>query len=172
MKQKLWDMLNRFGMPVTMIVLGTVLIVSPDTASALISKIIGWILTAAGIGSGIGALVSSNKRVSKIFWALICLAIGGVLVAQPLLLAKNIGRFLGILLAIEGGDTLRNSSKILGWIILAAAAALIFAPMSASRLVLSLCGVIVLVIGIATLADRAKGYKRLNGSKDDIIDAL
>lgn len=172
MKRKLWDMLNRVGMPVTMILLGAVLVFSPDTASALISKIIGWVLTAAGVGSGIGALVSSQRRVSRVFWALICLSVGGVLVAKPLLLVKNIGRFLGILLAIEGGDTLRKGSKVLGWIILAAAAALVFAPMSASRLVLSLCGIVVLVIGIAMLVDRFRGTKRLNGPKDDIIDAL
>jgi len=171
MKQKFSDILNRFGMPVTMIVLGSVLLFSPDTASALISKIIGWILTTAGVVIGISALFSQRKA-GKIFWALACLSIGGVLAAKPLLLAKNIGRFLGILLAIEGGDTLRNGSKLLGGVILLAALGLIFAPMSASRLVLSLCGLVVLVIGVATLLDQLRGPKRLKGKKDDIIDAL
>ena len=44
--------------------------------------------------------------------------------------------------------------------------------MSASRLVLSLCGLVVLVIGVATLIDRFKRPKRLKNGKDDIIDAL
>lgn len=171
MKQKIWDIVNRFGMPVTMIVLGGVLTFSPDTASALISKIIGWVLTAAGVCFGIGALTSQEKA-GKVFWAVVCLSLGSVLVARPLLLAKNIGRFLGILLAIEGGEALRRGSKALGWIALAAAVGLVFSPMAASRLVLRLCGVAVLVIGAAMLADRTRGQKRLGKAKDDIIDAL
>lgn len=171
MKKKVLDMINLLGMPVTMIVMGVVLTFSPDTASALVSKMIGWVLTAGGVCFGLGALFSQRKA-GKIFWALVCFSIGGVLVSRPLLLAKNIGRFLGVLLAIEGGDTLRNGSKLLGMLILLAALGLIFAPMSASRLVLSLCGLVVLVIGVATLVDRFKRPSRLKSGKDDIIDAL
>ena len=171
MKQKVIDTVNRLGMPVTMIVIGAVLTFSPDTASAMISKILGWVLTAAGVCYGIGALFSQRKA-GKIFWAVVFFGIGGVLVAKPLLLAKNIGRFLGVFLAIEGGDTLRCGSKLLGFVVLLAALGLIFAPMSASRLVLSLCGLVVLAVGIATLVDRIKGKRRLKSGKDDIIDAL
>lgn len=171
MKKKMLDMINLLGMPVTMIVTGVVLTFSPDTASALVSKLIGWVLTGGGVCFGIGA-VFSQRKAGKIFWAIMCIGIGGVLVSRPLLLAKNIGRFLGVLLAIEGGDTLRNGSKLLGMLILLAALGLIFAPMSASRLVLSLCGLVVLVIGVATLIDRFKRTRLLKSGKDDIIDAL
>ena len=172
-KTKLWNILNRFGMPVTLMLLGAVLLVNPDSASILISRLLGWLLTAAGVGYGIFALLSHERRVSRILWGGAALILGSVLLASPLLLVRNLGRFLGILLAIEGGDCLRKERHLFGGILLLAAIALVFAPMTASRLVFSGCGLVVLGIGIAMLADRRKSKKYLDAGEDpNIIDAL
>ena len=50
---------------------------------------------------------------------------------------------------------------------------LILLPMTTSRLMFSLCGLVVLIIGIVMLLDRLRDRKRLNEPEDpNIIDAL
>ena len=169
-KLKFMDAVNRFGMPVTTIVLGLILLIVPDSASVVIAYGIGGILIFGGIVFAIGALL--DQSLSKGFWALACLSIGGTLMGNPLLLARNLGRFLGVWLAIEGGVCLRKGNRIFGVMILVAAVALILSPMTLSRLVFSLCGLVVLIIGIGMLADRLKNQKRLHKGDDNIIDAL
>lgn len=167
---KFSEAVNQFGMSVTMILLGLILLLVPDSASVIIAYLIGGILTLGGIVFAIGALL--NRSISKGFWAFVCLGLGSVLSGNPLLLARNLGRFLGILLAVEGGDCLRKGNRVFGVIILGAAIALVVSPMALSRLVFSLCGLVVLFIGIGMLADRLKHRKKLPRGDDNIIDAL
>ncbi len=161
---------NQYGMAVTTILLGLILLLVPDSASVIIAYGIGGILTLGGIVFVIGALL--DRSFFKGFWALACLSIGGTLMGNPLLLARNLGRFLGIWLAIEGGDCLRKGNRVFGWVILIAAVVLVLSPMTLSRLVFSLCGLVVLFIGIGMLIDRLKNQKRLHKGDDNIIDAL
>ena len=169
-KRKFLDAVNRFGMPVTTIILGLILLLVPDSASVVIAYGIGGILSLGGIVFVIGALL--DRSFSKGFWALACLSIGSTLMGNPLLLARNLGRFLGVLLAIEGGSCLRKGNRVFGMVILAAAVALVLSPMTLSRLVFSLCGVVVLLIGIGMFIDRLKNQRYLSKGDDNIIDAL
>ena len=172
-RSKISALLNRFGMPVTLMLFGLLLLVFPDSAAILIAKVLGWILSAAGMFSLIAALSSSRSRVSKGIGAAVCLLIGSTLLAQPLLLAKNIGRFLGVLLAIEGGNCMRKDGSLMGAALLAAAAGLVFAPITLSRIVFSMCGAVVLVIGIVMFISRTKERRYLeDGGDPNIIDAL
>lgn len=170
-KAKFSEAVNQLGMPVTLMVFGLLLLIFPDSASVIIAYGVGGVLLLAGIILGICALL--DRRFSQILWCLVCLSLGGTLVGSPLLLARNVGHFLGILLAIEGGSCLRKGSRVFGTLLLAAAAVLVFAPMALSRLVFSLCGLVVLVIGAAMLLDRLKHLRYLPKGKDNnIIDAL
>lgn len=159
------------SMPVTLMVFGALLLIFPDTASVIIAYAVGGVLLAAGLVMGIGALL--DRQVSKIFWPLVCLTLGGTLLGNPLLLARNVGHFLGILLAIEGGSCLRKDSRSFGIVLLVAAAVLIFSPMTLSRLVFSLCGAVVLIMGTVMLLRQLKQLRYLPQGKDgSIIDAL
>lgn len=169
-KRKFSEAVNRYGMSVTTILLGLILLLVPDSASVIIAYLIGGILTLGGLVLGIGALL--DRSLSKGFWALACLALGSLLAGNPLLLARNVGRFLGIWLAIEGGDCLRKGNRVFGTVILVAAVALVLSPMALSRLVFSACGLVVLVIGIGMLLDRLRNQKYLDQGDDNIIDAL
>lgn len=169
-KQKISALFNQFGMPATLMVFGLLMLLFPDSASAIIAYGVGGVLLLAGLAGGIGALV--DRQLSKLFWPLLCLTLGCTLLGQPLLLARNVGRFMGVLLAIEGGSCLRKGSQVFGIVLLVAAAALVLAPMTLSRLVFSLCGAVVLVIGIAMLLSRLKERKYLDGGDKNIIDAL
>ena len=45
-------------------------------------------------------------------------------------------------------------------------------PLTTSRLVFAVCGIVVLLLGVGMLLDRLKQLHYLPSGKDDIIDAL
>lgn len=165
-------LLKLFTMPLLLLVLGVILLLNPDSASIIIAKVMGWILIGSGVGYGIYAL----QRNRRFFTAVACLILGSVLLANPLILARNIGRVLGIILAVEGVQILmkHSGSKAMGVLTLLGAVVLVMAPMTASRLVFSLCGLILICIGGAQLLERIRRKQLRKGGDDkpDIIDAL
>ena len=164
--------------PVLITVLGLVLVFCPDSASALIARLLGWILGLAAICFGVSALMNTQGRAGKVAASILCAVIGGWLGSNPLVLAAWIGRIIGIVLILDGVQDMGNNHRqgkrfLLPLIVTIVGAVLVLMPMTASRLLFSLCGVVVLVIGIFMLLDRLRGQKRLPGSDDpDIIDAL
>ncbi len=164
-----------FG-PVVMILLGILLILSPDTASVLIAKLLSWGIIALGIGFGIAALLSERKA-GKLVLSLGLFLTGTWLGRNPLLLAAFAGRVAGLLLVLDGvGDFLtariRGVRALMPIAVTLIGTILVLMPMTASRLVFSLCGVAVLVIGVVMLLDRLRGPRLPGGDKPDIIDAL
>lgn len=164
--------------PVALILLGLVLVVNPDSASALIASVLGWFLAFLGICFGIAAVVSPAGRPGKVFAAIVLAVAGGWLARNPLALAAWIGRFIGILLLVSSISDFGNIRRfglrpgfslvtaILGLV-------LIVLPMTASRLLFSLCGLAVLVVGVVMLTTRLKNRRQLEEPDDpNIIDAL
>lgn len=162
--------------PVVLILLGLVLMFSPDSASALIAKVLGWGVVAAGAGFGIAAIIDRRGTAGKVLSAILCVSAGSWLLRHPLLLAAGIGRFIGILLLLRGGRDLFQSAsrggKILAAIVAVLGIVLIVLPMTTSRVVFSLCGVVLLIVGIAMLAERLRERRYLDGGDSNIIDAL
>ena len=175
-KTDILELIRQFAMPALLMVLGVILLLNPDSAAIVIARIIGWILSVAGTGYGIYALLGgSHRRTGRIVTAVICLILGTVLLANPLILARNIGRVLGVMLAVEAVQIFwKNSgSRSMGTLTMVGAIVLVTAPMAASRLVFSLCGLILLCIGGAQLMDKLRRRKLGRGKdKPDIIDAL
>lgn len=179
MKNRNWsELLRLLALPVLQIVLGVVLIVNPDSAAALVGKIIAWILVLTGTGMGIAALYGElSRRLGRLIPAAIALVLGIWLMANPLFLAESLGRILGILLAVQGGVNIagaifgRQRFSVISAITLLAGVVLILVPMTTSRIVIVICGIAVLCIGAAELAERLL-RKRLpqKGEKPDIID--
>jgi uncharacterized membrane protein HdeD (DUF308 family) len=171
-------LINRFLAPALVILLGLVLIVNPDSASALIAKLMGWVLIAIAIGLGISAITSRRSTLGKGIAAVMLAVVGGWLTRNPLLLAAWIGRFIGILLMVDGiQDILYARSQgrrhIMPVLLTAVGAVLILLPLTTSRLVFRLCGIVVLILGTAMLADRLKERKALDEPEDpNVIDAL
>ena len=176
-KNSFMDLLVPLASPVAVILLGLLLVVNPDSASVLIARIVGWVLTILGIVFGIAAIVDRDHLIRKGIPALLFFCAGGVLSAKPLLLAAWIGRLIGVLMAARGiRDLLLHSSygysRILALITTAVGAILVVLPLTTSRLVFSLCGLVVLFIGIGMLVDRLKHRKFLSKGDGNIIDAL
>lgn len=164
-----------FAMPAVLILLGSVLLLLPDTAAALAARLISYLLTGTGIVWAIAAVTGPrSKRLRRILPAVLCLLLGGTLAANPLILAAHIGRILGLALAFEGvQNLLRHSAGTPTAVLtLLAAAVLLLAPMTASRLVFRLCGLLLLVIGIVQLTERLRRRNILtSGNTPNIIDA-
>ena len=176
-KNDILSFLKMIATPVLLMLLGLILIIHPDSASALAAKILGWALVAVGVGFGIAAVASPVGTAGKVLSAIACLALGIWLVRNPLMLAAGLGRFVGILLAIRGvrdiGEASRSHNGMLPAIVTTVLGAVLIAlPMTTSRVVLGLCGLLVLIVGIAMLADRLKKRRLLPPNDDNIIDAL
>ena len=175
-KETIYSLIRVLWAPAALILLGAVLLFNPDSASAFISKLLGWALIAVGIGFGIAAIADKNGRTGKAIAAVALAVVGGWLTKNPLALAAWVGRIVGILLVIDGVQDmiqLKNQGQrfLLPLIVSVVGAVLILLPLTTTRLVFSLCGIVVLVLGIVMLLDRLKDCKKLN-SGDDIIDAL
>ena len=164
--------------PVLVILLGLILIFCPDSASALIARVLGWVFGLVAIGLGIGALVNPQGRAGKVAGSVVCAVIGGWLGSNPLVLAAWFGRIIGIVLLLDGISDIRNNIRqgrgpLMSIVVILVGAVLILMPMTASRLIFSLCGIVVLAIGVVMLLGRLKDNPRLNGPQDpNIIDAL
>lgn len=177
-KHDFWSLVRLLASPVALIVLGLVLLFRPDSASALVATVLGWCLLAAGIVLAMAAIAVRESTAVKVLGAVACLAMGIWLLKNPLLLAAGIGRLVGIVLLIRGVQDLLSSNyghgKALSLITALLGIVLIVLPMTTSRVVFSLCGLVVLVVGITMLVDRLRFRRLIDGDDHDpnIIDAL
>lgn len=177
-KQEYFALARLLLVPVLLILLGLILIVNPDSASALISRLVGYVLTLAAVCTGLAAVFSSFGKIKKAVAAVVLAIVGGWLMAHPLWLTAWVSRLLGMLIMVNSGMDLIYAIKCRRHVLFHASATaigavLILMPMSASRLVFTLCGVAVLAIGGMMLLDRIQGRRWITeGDDPNIIDAL
>lgn len=177
MKDRNWfAFLRPLLIPALLIVLGIVLIVNPDSAAALVGKVIAWALILGGTVMGITALSGEiSRRLGRLIPAAVILILGIWLMSEPLFIAESLGWILGILLAVQGGADVfaalrgRQRFSVISAITLVAGVVLVLVPMTTSRILIVICGIVVLCIGAAELADRLL-RKKLPPQKPDIID--
>ncbi len=175
-------LLKVFGGPALMAVLGIILLLNPDSASALIAKIAGWVLV---IASGIYALSMLQEGIPgpRLISALVGAAVGIWLLCNPLVLASALGRFAGVLLLYRGGRDIweyyqlyqENAARklpIVGIVSAVLGLVLFFLPLSASRLLFSLVGLVLIGVAAAEIYDRIKVRELLDSGDPNIIDAL
>lgn len=175
-KQRICSFLNRYAPPVLVILGGLILIINPDSASVLVSKVLGWGLFVVGILWGI-LQISAHARLSQFLGAAVCILLGLWLVNDPLLLARSIGRIVGLFLIFRGVQMLHGSDstveKVLAILTMVFGVILLLVPMATSRLAITLMGITVVIVGVTMLIERIRGGNRLDrGDDSNIIDAL
>lgn len=175
-KQRITNLLNRYAPPVLVILGGLILVFNPDSLSVLLSKVLGWGLLVVGIGWGI-LQISTHAKLTQYLGAAVCILLGLWLVNDPLLLAKSIGRIVGLLLIFRGAHmvTLSDSTleKVLAVLTILFGAIMLLMPMTTSRLAIILMGLTVVIVGVTMLIEEIRGGgKRLDSGDDNIIDAL
>lgn len=168
------QLLNLLGMPVLITLLGLVLLLSPDSASALIGKLLAWGILLAGIGSALGALKGSG-RTGKLVSAILLLSAGLWLLRNPLFLAKFIGRVLGLILLLRGIQDFSVSRKnypdkfsLIPGFIAVIGLILLVLPLTTSRLLFSAVGIVLICMGAGEACSRLRGQD----NDPNIIDAL
>lgn len=175
-KERLFAYVRLLWTPAALMVLGVVLLLNPDSASALISKLVGGLLIAVGIGVGIAAILGASGKAGKGFTAVVLVLIGGWLTRNPLVLAAWFGRVVGVLLMINGVQDIRNLRSmgqrfVLPGLVTLVGVVLVLLPLTTTRLVFSVCGIVGLILGTVMLIDRLRS-KRLDSGDSNIIDAL
>lgn len=173
------DLLRRFVFPAMMIAFGLIMLLDPDSAAAMISRLLGWAILLLGGVQLYGKLKSKNYDRMVVSLALVA---GGLwLLNHPLALAKLVGIVLGILLIYHGTSNLKmlgafdgmsfHSSWVVPGLTALLGAVLIIMPLITTRLVFSLGGIALAVMGIAELVN---GLKNQDHTPQDpnIIDAL
>ena len=159
-----------------MILCGLILTLFPDTAVALVTKIVAWVLV------GIGVIkVIKNLKDSATYWGdwvatVLYFLLGGYLLVNPLVISETIGRFLGILLIIHGMGNLRQSrygsGKAIGILTAVAGMVLVVIPRTLINTLLSVAGLVLLIVGIINLVDKVRHNQYLeDGGDPNIIDA-
>ena len=160
MKDTILSVIRLIATPVLLMVLGLILLIHPDSASALVAQILGWVLVIAGVMFAVSAIAGHFDTVGKVLSAVCCFAVGAWLLRNPLMLAAGLGRLAGILLVVRGIQDILNASRyhygILPAVITTILGAVLIAlPMTTSRVVISLCGLLVLIVGMRANDDNA-----------------
>lgn len=158
--------------PVLTVLVGLILLFNPDSAAALMSKLLGWFLILAALMEAL----SGNKKITP--RVLILGAIGLWMLVRPLSLTKILGRVLGLAFFGWGVNHARRNlvGKLTPGLAVAAAVAILglilfLMPMSATRTILNIAGIVIICIGMAEGFDRLKGPKLLDeGDDPNIID--
>lgn len=174
MKNKQWiSLIEMLLAPALLVVLGLILIVHPTSAAVLVEKILAWALILLGTYLALKNLLQPlGRRVGQIVLAAASLVLGLYVLANPTVISRSISTVLGIFIFIQAID-LRDHGKnmtagslvacILGLI-------LVFVPMTLSKVLFVIVGLVCLALGIIEAADRLGRCKHLPKGDDDIID--
>ena len=75
-KKNMQSMVRLMLTPVLMVILGIVLVVRPDSASALVGKVLGWVLLVVGIGLLVESIAVKELTTSRILFVVVAAALG------------------------------------------------------------------------------------------------
>lgn len=183
-KDRILYYVKKLATPVAVILLGLILLCSPDSAAVLIGKVVGWVLILRAIAMGVSLILEQSTdtfhNISHGALAVLFAVFGGRLCSNPWYLAEGMGMILGVMIASWGGRNLMEEIQtwgfrlspgvVLDMITVGLGLILIFAPMTTSRIVFAGIGIALIAIGAGILIQRLKGHDRLDGDNPNIID--
>lgn len=168
---------------IVLITAGILLLLAPDSGTALLSKVLGWLLVAVGAA---GLLVDelADLRLLGAGSSITALIFGIVLLKNPMLPAKLLGIGMGLLLIVQGLNVLSDAQRlrscggnalpslILGGGMTLLGAGLMFSPLATSRLLMTVVGILMILFGTARLIARRNVTRYLKQQESPkIIDA-
>ncbi len=166
--KRIWDLCGAY---LVMILCGAILLLFPNSAVALVTKVLGWILVASGIYNVIKNLSIHNRDVSHWLWPALYLAMGIFLLSNPLSIGNGIGRCLGLILTVRAVQELRGGRSLSSMLTLAAGVVLILVPQALFNTLLGFAGILLIAIGVINVWGRLSSRHLEEGSDPNIIDA-
>lgn len=163
--------------PALTILTGFVLIFRPGSLTTTLAWIVGLVIALVGAGKMVHFF--SGAKVQKDFWslagAIILLVLGLSILKNPVSLEKQLSRIAGILLILQAVrgyvDPMAAHEQVTSTLMCIAGAVLVLMPLVVPRLVVVICGVVVLVLGIGMVLDLLRGDSGCSGGNGEIIDA-
>ena len=157
--------------PALTILTGFVLIFRPGSLTTTLAWIVGLVIALVGAGKMVHFF--SGAKVQRDFWslagAIILLVLGLSILKNPVSLEKQLSRIAGILLILQAVrgylDPMAAHEQVTSTLMCIAGAVLV------PRLVVVICGVVVLVLGIGMVLDLLRGDSGCSGGNGEIIDA-
>ena len=176
MKKNNWgSFLSLAALPLLQLLLGAVLLLNPDGALAVIFRIIGWLLVAVALVLAISLAMDRVRSPGRVIGAVICGICGALLLRNPLILAASTGKILGLLLILRAlagmvqggkfsGTPGRHALGELPELIIGAF--LLLSPMTPTRLIFGVVGVVLIIGAVAKLL----GIRKEVGGKAELKD--
>lgn len=164
------ETLKKWAGPVAAIVLGGFLLLNPDFGTGIVGTALGWILVAfSAIGLYGGIMAKEGVIWGRVILSTLGLCLGITLLKNPLAPASLLGLGLGILLLVNGLRSLSAGEMLFGGLTAILGLLLIFSPMTASQILMRICGAAVMIWGVSRLI---LTNKRLPQPEDpNIVDA-
>ena len=171
-KRKLKELGKRYGSGAFLILCGAVLILFPDHAVSLVTKLMAWVLVATGVYNVIKLILTRSLSHNPI-WTVLYLLVGGYMLSHPMVIADMLGRILGLFLVSQGVSDMTHSThpraKNLGLLTLIAGIVLVVLPRTLTDTLLGLVGLVLIIVGIINLL--GKSGRSLPKGDPNIIDA-
>lgn len=169
--------------PYVLILVGAILMLWPDVGTAAVSAVLGWILVAVGaVMLFIGILSWRSFGIGLGAAGVVLLFSGIWLNNNPLALAKILGILCGAMILVQGLNSLMDARRvrkagglsgfscIVGILTVLLGLFLILSPLSTSRFVMVITGVILILCGVSNLVSH-KRVDRYIHEHGDIIDS-
>lgn len=165
--------------PALTVLLGLLLIFRPGSITSSIAVCAGVVLALFGAGKLIGFFTQAGQKdFMKLAGAIVLLLIGFAIIRNPVSLEKQVVRVVGILLLLEGirgyTDITVMRERVASTALCVAGAVLTLMPVTAARMVIVICGIVVLLIGVGMIVGLLRGDGRdsgCTGGDGEIIDA-
>lgn len=152
--------------PVLLVGTGLVLTVNPDSATKLLGLVMGWALIAVGAYCAWLSFREPLGRMRRVLAMLACWAIGMRMLNHPLAVAEGLGRIAGVVVLLKGVSVFTNAVsqkwKTRGIVEMVIGSVLALMPLSASRMVMTVAGVAMLVLGAVMGAEKIRDHRLLN----------
>lgn len=162
--------------PALTIILGLVLVFNPGSLTTYIAWCVGLIIALIGAGRLVRYFSQGNKSVWNLLGSIVLLLLGFSILKNPVSLEKRASQIVGILLLLQAArgfmDPIATHEKTSSVVLGVAGAALVLMPLTVPRMVVVICGIVVLALGVGMALDLLHSSGSSGNSGDpDVIDA-
>lgn len=176
---------------IALVILGLLLFFQAETTIISISYIIGAILIAIGVLSGIrfvGGLNNNNQNELDIIYGIVCVVLGILIITNPTAIASAIPIVVGVIIVLnsvvklhyslelkESKNELWKSTMIMSVIMTVCGIILIFNPFAGAVFITKLIGALIVIYAVLDIASTIVIKKTVtkihNAIEEKIVDA-